>query len=516
MEQNHSVSEQAPDKFWVVGIAALLALYCSLFLFIPALPFLDLPNHLARNFIISELGRDQVFDAWFSFTPKFTPYVLGDILFSCLISAVGPEAAARIWVIGCFLGFVAAASFYARAAGLSPVSVRVVELISIFLATNWFFLSAFSHFVIGCFLSIFALAYLQLLLNESGRLSLLRSLLYFLLVMSTFLMHLASAVFCGLITVSVLAWRLRFTRLNPKVIVAVMLPHVVTGICYIMRRVSNSTTYYGWEFRPFWEKLTAMGATFVRYDQWIDLAFTAAFLALLLLFQNRTKASGDAVSDRIRQEHTFILFVLGAAYLALPVAVNTLSDIDTRTLPYLAFFFMFSACAAPAQLLRHKHFITLAACIPLLNFAYISHYISRDAAFLAQYQEAFPHVPQHAKVYPVNTIADRGRIQPSLHASMGTVTSRRAIVPYILSSNQGEPVTYFHYRTKLYEPNKFWYVRDESIDWQQVATEYDYVIVTRPHDQQRIGLAQYRVAFFNDSVVLYEVLKQDRSQALLQ
>lgn len=506
---NSKASNQAALKYSAILLAFLLLLYCAVFLLLPALPFLDLPNHIARNFIISELGRDAVFDSRFSFSPTFSPYVLGDILLSALISALGADSAARIWVLGSFLGFVAAASFYARAARMSAFSIRMIEIVSIFLATNWFFLSAFSHFVIGCWLSIFALGCAQLLLNsEAERPSVLRFLVYFLLVFSTYLMHLAAAVFCGLIAAALSAWRIKSEGTKLSKIAAVMLPHAATGFCYLLARASKSSDYYGWEFRSLWGKITAMGATFVRYDQWTDLAFTGAFLLLLYLFHKRTRLENPESQQRSRKEHTFVLGVLAAAYLALPVAVNTLSDIDTRALPYLAFFLTIAACSTAASASKHKELIALAASVTLLNFAYITYNLSQHSAFLTEYSEAFDHIPLHAKLFPVNTIPDRGRIQPSLHASMSSVPSRRTVVPYILSSNQGEPVTYFHYRTKLYEPNKFWYVRDKKVDWRQVAEEYDYVIVTRPHDQERIELSQFRVAFVNDSVVLYEVLKQ--------
>ena len=47
------------------------------------LPFLDLPNHLARAFIIGHYDEPQ-FSRDFYYEPCFVPYILGDLLFAQL------------------------------------------------------------------------------------------------------------------------------------------------------------------------------------------------------------------------------------------------------------------------------------------------------------------------------------------------------------------------------------------------------------------------------------------------
>lgn len=505
----HRETEASGSALWTALAAALLCLYAAAIWSLPALPLLDLPNHIARCFIIGRLSSDPVFAAWFSFEPAFTPYILGDLLLSSLISAVGAETAGRIWALVPLVGFVAGASFYARAAKLSPAGVRLIELLSLYLATNWFFLSAFSHFVIGFALSLFALGMLQRLL-EAKRPRPLGAALYLLLVLATYLMHLAAAVFCGLVSVSLIAARAARRELpGPRLLAALLLPHAITGAAYLSNKLEQSAEYYSWDFRPPWQKITALGASFVRYDQWTDMAFTAAFLFVLYLFHVRTRQTPEQPAAlRSRQEHTFVVLVLLGAYFALPFAVNTLSDIDTRALPYVTFMLAVAACSTAGRSSAAPRLLALGACLALLNFAYLASHLRRDSLFLAQYQEVFSRIPEHSRLFPVNTIADRGRIQSTLHASLAAVPARRTIAPYILSSNQGEPVTFFHYRRQLYEPSKFWYLRGGSVDWKRVADEFDFVIATRPHLKQQIALPRTRVAFANEAAVLYQVLKE--------
>jgi hypothetical protein len=107
---------------------------------------------------------------------------------------------------------------------------------------------------------------------------------------------------------------------------------------------------------------------------------------------------------------------------------------------------------------------------------------------------------------PVNTKHLEGAVRPFLHVDSFLVIDRHGLSPYLFSGNGGYPMKYFRYAHWPYAPDDDWYNSNGAVDWRQVGCSYDYLLVTKPYDPNRIGLSTTALAE-NASAVLLRVAK---------
>jgi hypothetical protein len=76
-----------------------------------------------------------------------------------------------------------------------------------------------------------------------------------------------------------------------------------------------------------------------------------------------------------------------------------------------------------------------------------------------------------------------------------TVIDRQVLFPYLFSGNTGQSMTYFRYVDLPYRPDDNWYMQGPPlVDWHRIACTYQYILVTRPFDLQRIDVATNPIA----------------------
>jgi hypothetical protein len=84
----------------------------------------------------------------------------------------------------------------------------------------------------------------------------------------------------------------------------------------------------------------------------------------------------------------------------------------------------------------------------------------------------------------------QGGILPFLHSGEFAVIDRASETPYLFSGDHGDAMKYFRYRNRPYAPDDEWYHRSDpdapAVDWNQVASQYQYLVVTKPFDSRRI------------------------------
>src|SRR5690349_672519 len=126
--------------------AAILpfALTCLGIFLLPELPLVDMPNHLARAFIISRLPQDEVLAGYYRYQFTFSPYILGDLVLAWMLQFTPVFAAARVWSAAMFLGLPLSWFVYLRARGSSVNTSSPVFLALLFyVSLNYFYLSGF-------------------------------------------------------------------------------------------------------------------------------------------------------------------------------------------------------------------------------------------------------------------------------------------------------------------------------------------------------------------------------------
>jgi len=135
-------------------------------------------------------------------------------------------------------------------------------------------------------------------------------------------------------------------------------------------------------------------------------------------------------------------------------------------------------------------------------------------------------------------------IAPFLHAASYVTLDRAAVIPYLFSGDRGDLMTYFTYKHRPYMPDESWYGSLEywwtsgteatyqvgghrytwrfhydrldhlwemvdlvPVDWNRVACEYDFLLVTMPFREPYIEL-QLKPVAYNETAALLAVDKK--------
>jgi hypothetical protein len=170
-------------------------------------------------------------------------------------------------------------------------------------------------------------------------------------------------------------------------------------------------------------------------------------------------------------------------------------------------FALMLSCEIGERHSRLLHRMTLAsAVLALLNLYFLTTSLAPKERFLTQYLEALREIPFGQRVLPVATLPDTGRIQIAQHPAETYMTFGAGMAPYVFSENtSGDQFAYFRYLGSPYMPAIHWYQRNLEIDWQKIANEYNYIIVTRPFDRSRLQLAKLSETFSNEAATIFRI-----------
>ena len=155
-----------------------------------------------------------------------------------------------------------------------------------------------------------------------------------------------------------------------------------------------------------------------------------------------------------------------------------------------------AACLAlPAQA-RASLPALLAALLALGNLAYLARHFIAERIWLTQYRAVVAAIPEHGRVLPVYTHGREGSVVPFLHVSGFVSMDRAAVEPYVFAGDNGNPMKYFRYNHRPYDPPEVWYgdIPRDPVDWRIVARDYDFLMVTKPFDPAVFQLATRKVA----------------------
>jgi len=140
--------------------------------------------------------------------------------------------------------------------------------------------------------------------------------------------------------------------------------------------------------------------------------------------------------------------------------------------------------------------LSLAVMLATGHFAYLARHFIAEQNWVTQYRDVIAAIPEHGRVLPVYTRGGEGAVVPFLHVSGYISTDRAGIEPYVFAGDNGNPMKYFRYNRRPYDPPEVWYgdIPRDPIDWGRVAREYDYLAVTKPYDPSVFKLATHPVA----------------------
>jgi hypothetical protein len=339
--------------------------------------------------------------------------------------------------------------------------------------------------------------------------------LYMGAVVLDYLMHLSPIIFlfAALGVTGLLRLWLRTTTLRTEIalfvpVLLVLAWHFTIATSY--REPSDPVAgVYFWG--TLYSKFARIGSQFFHFAPRTDVLLVLLLAACLFAWTGIPRWRDLRQPLVLEMLVLTVLFV--ATYFALPLGYSEAFYIDTRPLPLASFFFV-AACLAlprpdPATRPRREQLaFSLAALLAVANLAYLTHHFIVDSAWVARYRSVVAAIPLHGRVLPVYTRGGEGAVVPFLHVSGFITIDRAAVEPYVFAGDNGNPMKYFRYIHRPYDPVEDWYgeIPRPALDWQTIARQYDFIVVTKPYDRSTLKLATRTVAE-NSSAALLAISK---------
>jgi len=532
--------------------ATLLAwtTYAVYFAQLTSFPFQDYPNHITRAAILADLlfHGGQRFGGAFEVHFAISPYILHDAVLTLLIAAFGTVGGAAIFAVSVLLSLPCALIFYMRANAVPPRTQLFILLISLYLATDWFFLMGFMAFRLALAAIIVTLGLVDRLRRDwqprvFGW--------YVITLVLGYLTHLTALVFFApiLAVTGVLRGWLRSTTLRREAtlwlpVVALLSIHF--GLIATAHHAGHAQAYnYYWG--TVYDKLHHLNWEFDRFDGRPSPVMMYTLLACFSWVTWRHVCRAALLKPAVLEQ-----LALAAAFFALywimPSTYRDSTFVDVRALCMVNLFLILAAVYLPPQEDAGRAFSTrpvlaIAFALACLNLSYLVLHMGRNNAWLVRYREVVAAIPPGTRVLPIYTQRSQRDIRPFLHAASYVTLDRAAIIPYLFSGDRGDLMTYFTYRQRPYMPAEDWYLSLEywfqatpatyevggkpytwrfhydrvaqlwktaelvPVDWNRVACEYDDLLVTLPFQEHYIEVP-FRAIAFNETAALLAIDKQ--------
>jgi hypothetical protein len=493
------------------NLATLLAAaYVLVCVHSSALLFQDYPAHLARAVVMEDLffHHGAQFDAAFQYQFMIIPYILGDLILIAAVHLFGTTAATAIWTTLTLLSLPLAVLFYLWASRTVLDNRAIVLMLCLYLSTDWFFLLGFLNFRLAVALIIFALALVQGLRRQwsvgtfAG---------YCVLVALGYLMHLAFLVFLAAAVgaTGLLRLYLRTTRLRRELAfctpIGVVLAWHVGSSAYYPAQHEVIAAKYVWGTLHW--KLRRLDWDLIRFDERVDVMFILV-LAIGLLWTIRRRLTRGALANRDMLDMLVLATTFLALYFVFPMTYGDPGYVDVRALalagPCLILFAMQLQDNSTQRRSPNNRAVMAAAVFAVANLLYFWKGAAADSAWLTQYRSVVAALPRGASVLPVYTRIREGTRFRYREVDSFAVIDRGAYIPYMFSGDQGQPMKYFRYVNRRYAPPDNWYTEASSmpVDWQAIACDYEFLLVLKPFEPSRIGLATKTVAESSSATLL--------------
>lgn len=476
----HMSTESAHHRLqhaYVWLAASMYAAYIVALWLLDMWPYQDIPNHIARAFIVSDLLFDQgaVFGSDFEFSFSLVPTAIVDLALAATMRLLPADIVGSLAIFAMLISMPAGLVVFARSRHLSNAAVATIALLSLYLTTDMHLTLGFLSYKIGIGIAFAALAILPA--PDRPALTGRRYAAFFLMCLLAYSVHLAAAAMLAVGTgmIWLLAWkRERTLWMSAPVLVA---PFLVMAVLVL----SSGTAGGGMSWGSVLQKADVFVSMFYRFaivpDALVLMLFAAA-VGVILLHGTLTLRDG-ALRESLALAAAY-LFV----FLALPADGINAAGLDNRALPFFWCFVLLAAVRA-WELNGLRRFAILggaAALVAAANLTLICLILVPFNRQIEDYRQTLAAVPLQSHVLPVAPRSERGRSK--LHLGAYAVLDRQAVIPYLFSGDRGYPQRFFNYRRTPEVPSEHWYEADWAAPrWDSVAREWPYVIVAGPADK---------------------------------
>lgn len=267
---------------------------------------------------------------------------------------------------------------------------------------------------------------------------------------------------------------------------------------------------------PWVRKIRNLQSEFIAFDRRLATTKMILFAACILWPVRRELKRLELLRKPLVVEQLLLAAAFLGIYFVLPVEGMYAYYVDIRALPMITLFLLLACVWLPTeqsagQTFGNARVLGLAALLAIANLAYLTVLLEGNNSWIYRYRAIVASVPKGAYVLPIHT---ETRQQYVLHVGSHVVLDRDAISPYLFSGPE-DPETYFLYKSPRYAPGIQWYRRqlhgaeqaiDSAVDWNRIACNYDFLLVTMPFDPAFIHVPTAKVAS-NDSATLLAVDK---------
>jgi hypothetical protein len=527
---------------WAVA-CAICAAYVLFFVRLTSVPLQDYPNHVARAVVMADLlfHHGVRFGHEFTVQLMLVPYILGDLILAACVELFGTAGGTGVFTTLMLLSLPCALLFYMSVNRLGSGARLLVFLLGLYLSTDWFFLMAFMAFRMAVTALVITLALADLLRR---RWSIPMFAVYVCALVLSYLTHLAWLVFFAVVLAvsGAVRWWFGTTSVRRELwLLTPLLALVAWHFGFVPPQGTDTPPVYHPEWGGLALKLPALLAEFRGFGGLLagPLILMLGLCVSIPVRHTLTQRGWmkPAVLEQLAVAAAFLVI-----YIALPRELQYCAFIDLRALPVIALFLIFAALRMPPEASGGREFgtnpvLALAILLAIGNLAYLAIHVGKNDAWMERYRAVVKAIPTGVPVLSVYA-GKQATSTPFLHAGSFVLLDRGGITPYLFGGDHGDPMLYFRYKHRPYQPAEDWYdaqrvrlrlARAEASgsrsaahtlgvpegtsrwyestpapDWQRVACDYDYMLVTVPFEQAMIGVATHTIAS-NESAALLKV-----------
>jgi len=434
------------------------ALLVPLFL-VRELPMLDLPNHLARIFVLQHLkDPGYVFSQYFRSDWGPYPYISMDLVLLGMTHFMSVELAGKVFAGATVLALPTSVWWLMRRARLPHPELA---LFAALLSYGQFFIEGFLAFQAGLALCFFA-AGVWLWYRE--RADIARWLIALAAVMAVYFTHLIAFAICGLI---IGFYALIVRRHGRELIASAVL--FVPGVLLFLHVKTGLSTNQSVYLRGWRDKLQLIVA--IPFHSYSDVAdritiFAIAACIVIVVVRNR--------SLRLHLPWLGIFAAVLLAYVALPYAWGETFDIDLRLLPAA---FVLLLLVADMGRRRARVLMIIAIAMVALKLCVVTTGMRERSRMLEGARAAIETIDRNSRVLPLVEAPDDQDVldRPFVHYHDYAMIRRGAVVPYLFDIPGQMPL---RCDPCIDAPDDFWNLQyDHPPDWQQIRRNYDYLWV---------------------------------------
>ena len=184
--------------------------------------------------------------------------------------------------------------------------------------------------------------------------------------------------------------------------------------------------------------------------------------------------------------------------------------VDQRALPFLFVSLLVLALRVleSSRPSAKQIALLIVACSMLAagNLASLALFLPRESWQVSRYREALLTIPEGRTVLSIDTRRRDGNTFPLRHAGAFYAADRHGYTPYLFSKRTGSgPSEYFSDLSPIYRPVQRWYRSRADCDWEKVADDYDYVVITKPWRADRVDLSRLELHYENRVATVFRV-----------